>query len=83
MNATKIYGLCGVLSAFFFVAADVTGIVLDPTYSAYSQAISELIETGAPNKRLLDTLLLGFHGLVIPFAFGLHQSVARVGTTGG
>ncbi|NBC95981.1 MAG: DUF998 domain-containing protein, partial [Deinococcus-Thermus bacterium] len=58
-----VAGICGVASAAFFVAADLAGILLRPGYSPVSQAISELIETGAPNKTLLDALLLGFHGL--------------------
>ncbi len=68
-------GACGILSASFFVAADVTGTALRPDYSVIGQAISELIERGAPNKALLDGLLLGFHGLVIPFALGLGRSL--------
>lgn len=57
------------------MAADVTGAALRPGYSVIGQAISELIERGAPNKPLLDALLLGFHGLVIPFALGLGRAV--------
>lgn len=68
-------GLCGLASALFFVAADGLGAALRPDYSVLSQAISELIEAGAPNKAPLDLLLLGFHGLVIPFALGLHRAV--------
>lgn len=44
--------------------------------SRTGQAISELIERGAPYKAILDPLLLGFHALVIPFAWGLHRSTA-------
>lgn len=72
----RIAGACGILSAAFFVVADVAGAALRPGYSVTGQAISELIERGAPNKTLLDLLLLGFHGLVIPFALGLGRSIA-------
>lgn len=68
-------GLCGIASALCFVAADALGSALRPGYSPVSDAISELIETGAPNKALIDAFLLGFHGLVIPFAIGLHREV--------
>jgi len=68
-------GLCGIVSALCFVAADALGSALRPGYSPVSDAISELIETGAPNKALIDAFLLGFHGLVIPFAIGLHREV--------
>jgi uncharacterized membrane protein len=37
--------------------------------------VSELIESGAPNKALLDVMILGFHILVIPFAYGMHLSM--------
>lgn len=72
-----LYGLCGILSAVLFIAADVIGASLRPGYSMTAQAISELVEAGAPNKPLLDGLLLGFHGLVIPFAYGLHRTVGN------
>lgn len=73
MKPLTVYGLCGILSAVFFVTADVAGSLLSPDYSIVAQAISELIERGAPHKALLDSLLLGFHALVIPFAWGLHK----------
>lgn len=76
MKPSTVYGLCGILSAAFFVTADVAGSLLRPDYSVVGQAISELIERSAPHKTFLDPLLLGFHALVIPFAWGLHKSTA-------
>jgi hypothetical protein len=69
-------GACGLVSAALFAAADISGAALRPSYSSVSQAISELIEAGAPHKALLDTMLTVYHGLVIPFALGLHKSIS-------
>ena len=71
----KIFGVCGIVSALLYIAAWVVGDYLRPGYSTRKQAVSELIETGAPNKLLLDIMILGFHILVIPFAYGLHISI--------
>ena len=70
-----LYGVCGILSGLLITVAYGIGALLRPGYSSVSQAISELIESGAPNKLLLDAILLGFHGLVIPFAYGLHRGI--------
>lgn len=71
----KPLAACGPLSAALFAAADRVGASLTPGYSSRSQAVSELIEVGAPYKHVVDPLLLGFHGLAIPFAVGLHLSL--------
>ena len=71
----KIYGICGIISAILLTVAYVVGAILRPGYSSISQAISELVEAGAPNKMLLDLILFGFHGLVIPFAYGMHIGI--------
>jgi len=71
----KVYGACGIVSAVLLTAAYVVGDLLRPGFSSMRQAISELIESGAPNKALLDGMLFGFHGLVIPFAYGLHRGI--------
>lgn len=67
----------GLVSVALFTAMDVIGAVLRPGYSSISQAVSELIEVGAPNKPVLDAMLVGYHGLVIPFAITLHYAVNR------
>jgi hypothetical protein len=71
----RVYGICGIVSAILLTAVWILGDFLRPGFSSVSQAISELIETGAPNKMLLDIMLLFFHGLVIPFAYGLHKGI--------
>lgn len=66
-------GLCGPLAAAMFLLADLAGIMMTPGYSPAGQAISELMETGAPAKAIVDPLLVAYHGLVIPFALGLYR----------
>ncbi|RLG33620.1 hypothetical protein DRN97_04620 [Methanosarcinales archaeon] len=62
----RIYGVCGIISTLLITAANIVGALLRPGYSSVTQAISELIEAGAPNKILLDTMLFGFPCLSDP-----------------
>jgi hypothetical protein len=71
----RIFGVCGIVSAVLLTVTYVVGDILRPGFSSMSQAISELIEAGSPNKTLLDIMLFFFHGLVIPFAYGLHKGI--------
>jgi hypothetical protein len=67
--------LCGPFAAAMFLCADVVGTLTTPEYSPVGQAISELIERQAPAKALVDPLLIVYHGLVVPFAFGLYRGL--------
>lgn len=71
----KVLALCGPLAAASFLAADTVGVLRTPDYSVVGQAISELMEREAPAKAFVDPLLLVYHGLVIPFALGLHRGL--------
>lgn len=72
---TQVLGACGLFAVIFYLLADGLGIYLTPGYSLTSQAISELMEKDAPYKHVVDSLLLAYHGLVIPFAWGLHRVI--------
>ena len=72
---TQALALSGPAAAAMFLCADLVGIVLTPGYSPVSQAISELMERGAPAKTIVDPLLFLYHGLVVPFAWGLHRGL--------
>lgn len=74
-GSTRLLGGCGVLAAAAFALADGLGIALTPDYSAWSDAISELVERGAAAKHVVDPVLLLYHALVIPFAVGLHRVI--------
>jgi hypothetical membrane protein len=76
------FGLAGIISALLYIAAWIIGDIMRPGYSMQTQAVSELIEAGAPNKLLLDIMIFGFHLLVIPFAYGLYRNIDNGGKTG-
>lgn len=70
-----LFGAAGITSALLYITAWIIGDILRPGFSMQTQAVSELIETGAPNKLLLDIMIFGFHLLVIPFAYGLYKNI--------
>jgi len=50
--------LCGILSPILYILATIIGGLLIPEYSHIKNAVSELIQSGAPNKLLLVTLMV-------------------------
>lgn len=74
-GSVRLLGSCGVFAAAAFALGDGLGIALTPGYSAWSDAISELVERGAAGKRVVDPLLLLYHALVIPFSIGLRRAI--------
>ncbi|HEX7482926.1 MAG TPA: hypothetical protein VF350_05630 [Candidatus Bathyarchaeia archaeon] len=50
--------LCGILSPIVYVVTVVLGGILDPSYSHIGKTVSELVERGAPNRDLLNVLLV-------------------------
>lgn len=71
VNPLAIGGGSIIIAVALLVFADSYGSFARPGYSPVANAISELNETGAPNKRVLDLLIGTYHALVVPFAFGL------------
>lgn len=69
----KILFLCGLLSPLVYILMTIIGAELRPGYSHIYHAVSELLESGAPNKLLLDTLLAVSNILGILFGFGVFQ----------
>ena len=67
----KLLSAAGVAGPLVYVLAVVLGGALRPGYSHMGQAISELIEAGAPNQTLLDALFVFYNLLVGAFAFRL------------
>ena len=63
--------LCGLLSAFVYLAADIIGGLRYKGYSFASQAVSELMAVGAPSERVVDPLFLAYGVLVAAFGLGL------------
>lgn len=67
----KVFILCGILGPIVYIATVILGGILRPGYSHISQAVSELIATGAPNKILLDPLFAIYNLLTTAFGIGL------------
>jgi sulfite exporter TauE/SafE len=64
--------ICGILSPIVYVVTVALGGFLDPSYSHIGKTVSELVESGAPNRDLLNILLVVYNVLIIPFAIGLY-----------
>jgi Protein of unknown function (DUF998) len=71
----KIFMLCSMLAPVVYVIAAIIGGILRPGYNHRSQFVSELIETGAPNKSLLNPLFALYNLLTIAFGIGLFTRV--------
>ena len=54
----QVLALCGILSPIVYVATVALGGFMDPTYSHIVKTVSELVQIGAPNRDLLNTLLV-------------------------
>jgi hypothetical protein len=67
--------MCGVAAPLVYVTAIILGGALNPGYSHLSMAVSELIESGAPNTTLLDILFCAYGVLLIAFAWAEGMSV--------
>ena len=63
--------LCGVFSPLVYIFMTILGGEMREGYSHVYHAVSELLEAGAPNKPLMDTLLLLSNILSILFGFGV------------
>jgi hypothetical membrane protein len=68
--------VCGVLSGLIYIAADVAGGMRYPGYSFTSQAISELMATGAPSEAFVDPLFLTYGVLTLAFGLGVFREGA-------
>lgn len=67
----RIWLLGGVVAPIVYLIAVVLGGLIRPDYSHYSEAISELIASGAPNKALLDPLFVVYNLAALAFSFGV------------
>jgi hypothetical membrane protein len=65
--------LCGVFSSLLYGATDVLGGLRYPGYSFTSQAISELMASGAPSESIVDPLFIGYGVLALAFGAGVFR----------
>lgn len=73
----RLLAICGILSPIVYIIAVTLGGILDPTYSHIQKTVSELVQQGAPNRDLLNGVLIIYNLLLIPFAFGLYMSLKK------
>jgi hypothetical membrane protein len=74
----KILMLSGILAPIAYIVVVVVGGLLRPGYSHIAQYVSELIETGVPNKAILDPLFAIYNILTIAFGIGLFLYIRNV-----
>jgi hypothetical protein len=78
----RALALCGILSPIIYVISVAVGGILDPSYSQIGKTVSELVQRGAPNRDLLNVMLVVYNILIIPFAVGLYFGMKKGWTRG-
>jgi hypothetical membrane protein len=73
----KSLALCGILGPIIYILALVIGNILDPSYSQIGKTVSELIEQGAPNRDLLNSIFIVYNIRLIPFALGMYYNLKK------
>jgi hypothetical protein len=66
----KLLLACGLSAPILYVITVIAGAALRPDYSHITNAISELLSNGAPNKVLLDLIFNIYGALLLLFAVG-------------
>lgn len=66
----KVLLSCGILSSLLYALTDLLGGLRYQNYNFSSQAISELMATGAPSERFVDPLFLMYGVLALAFGVG-------------
>jgi len=79
----KLFLIAGAAASIIYVFAVVLGGLLRPGYSHVSQAISELLEVGAPNISVLAPLFALYNLLTATFALALLWVGSKVSTNKG
>ena len=68
--------VCGILSSLLYIATDVLGGMRYEGYSFTSQAISELMASGAASETFVDPLFIAYGVLVLVFGVGVFREAA-------
>lgn len=76
MNKRTLY-LAGALAPVLYLITVILGASLRADYSHISNAISELLLVGAPNKTLLDTLFILYNLMCLAGSIGLITAFRR------
>ena len=79
MNIIQILAICGMLSPIVYTVTWILGGILQPEYSHIRDDISSLFAVGAPNKRLMQSLMIISSVLLFAFYLGLHEGITDGG----
>ncbi len=75
MDLQQLFALGGMIGPVLYTSIWILGGILQPDYSHIRDDVSSLMATGAPNKRLFDTMQLINIILVIMFFINLHWAI--------
>jgi len=75
MNIIQILAICGMLSPIVYTVTWILGGILQPDYNHIRDDISSLFAVGAPNKRLMQSLMIASSVLLFAFYLGLHEGI--------
>jgi hypothetical protein len=75
MNVIQILAICGMLSPIVYTVTWILGGILQPEYDHIRDDISSLFAVGAPNKRLIQSLMITSSVLLFAFYLGLHEGI--------
>lgn len=74
-SVNKAFAICGIAAPFVYMLLAIVGGILSPGYSHIKESVSELLIVGAPNKPLLNTLLMIYGVLLCLYPIGLHRGI--------
>ena len=80
MNIYQILSICGMLSPIFYTLMWIIGGKLQSNYSHIKHDISSLFAVGAPNKLLMQILIIISSILLFLFYIGLHDGLKDGGS---
>jgi hypothetical protein len=80
MNIYQILSICGMLSPIVYTAMWIVGGKLQSDYSHIKHDISSLFAVGAPNKRLMQSMIFVSSVLLFLFYLGLHYGLKDGGS---
>lgn len=83
MNIQQLIGLAGMLGPIIYTLIWIVGGFIQPDYSHIRDDVSSLTASGAPNKRLFDTMSLLDNFLKYPLYLGLHGYIGGNGSVIG
>ena len=86
MSANKAFAICGIAAPFVYLLLTIIGGLLSPGYSHIKDSVSELLIVGAPNKPLLNAIMIIYGILLCLYPIGLHRGInqgkgSKVGPT--